>query len=66
MKDNLNYFKEHDLVKLKVEIQPFPIPAGTTGTVVHIYQNKTTYEVEFIHDHMSFLITLNNDKIEKL
>ena len=38
--------REHDLVKLKETYND--IPAGMSGTVIHLYQEEEVVEVEFV------------------
>lgn len=39
--------KEHDRVVLTVDRKALRLSAGDVGTVVHIYQDASAYEVEF-------------------
>jgi uncharacterized protein DUF4926 len=39
--------KEHDRVVLKSDLPAEGVKAGDVGTVVHIYQDGLSYEVEF-------------------
>ncbi|MGP0594658.1 DUF4926 domain-containing protein [Nitrospira sp. T9] len=39
--------KEHDRVVLVVDVPSEGLVAGDVGTIVHVYQDKQAYEVEF-------------------
>ncbi|MDT3776360.1 DUF4926 domain-containing protein [Nitrospira sp. MA-1] len=39
--------KEHDRVVLAVDVPSEALVAGDVGTIVHVYQDKQAYEVEF-------------------
>lgn len=54
---------EYALVVAKSKISNVPI--GTVGTVVHIYDNGSAYEVEFIVNDSSIVETVLNDQIEE-
>jgi Domain of unknown function (DUF4926) len=41
-------FEEHDVVRLKRTTTEIPLPAGSLGTIVHVYgANPPAYLVEF-------------------
>jgi hypothetical protein len=40
--------KEHERVVLKTAIPSEGLEAGDVGTVVHVYRDRSAYEVEFI------------------
>ncbi|HPG41255.1 MAG TPA: DUF4926 domain-containing protein [bacterium] len=40
--------KEFDLIALKHDIQDYGLKSGDVGTVVHCYDDKDGFEVEFI------------------
>lgn len=42
---------EHALVRLRRDLPDDEVKAGETGTVVHVYEGGTGYEVEFIRGH---------------
>lgn len=55
---------EHDIVVSKVQFSKVPI--GTIGTVVYVYNDGATFEVEFItKDKSSVVETATIDQIEK-
>ncbi|MFZ1744827.1 MAG: DUF4926 domain-containing protein [Nitrospirales bacterium] len=39
--------KEHDRVVLAVDVPSEALVAGDVGTIVHVYQDKQAFEVEF-------------------
>jgi hypothetical protein len=39
--------KEHERAILTVDLPDYHLKAGDIGIVVHVYTNKTAYEVEF-------------------
>lgn len=39
--------KEHDRVVLAVDVPVEGLVAGDVGTIVHVYQDKQAFEVEF-------------------
>ena len=40
--------REHDRVVLTTDLAGEKLAAGDVGTVVHVYQDRTAYEVEFV------------------
>jgi len=56
--------KEHDIVRLKETC--IDIPAGMTGTIVHVYSNNAAYEVEFIIGNTSKVVTFNPNVLEEV
>lgn len=59
-----------ELVRLKADLSgstDSPIPAGTVGTVVHVYNGGEAYEVEFTdHDGRTLLVaTLTPEQLER-
>ena len=40
--------REHDRVVLTTDLAGEKLAAGDVGTVVHVYQDGTAYEVEFV------------------
>ena len=59
----ISEIEEHDLVLATSQIEN--IPAGTLGTVVHIYEDAKAYEVEFIVNDSSIVETALGNQIEK-
>ena len=57
-----NIFQEYDMVVAKTKIKN--IPKGTSGSVVHIYNNGNAFEVEFILKDSSIVETVLNNQIE--
>ena len=54
---------EHDIVTLKVKLSD--VPSGSKGTVIHVYPNNKTYEVEFIKSgNFSVVKTLLKEHLE--
>ena len=41
-------FTEHDMVVLTRDVPEHRLRAGDVGTVVHVYDGKKAYEVEFV------------------
>ena len=41
------------------------VPKGSIGTVVHVYENKDAYEVEFIVDNSSIVETVTGNQIDE-
>lgn len=41
--------QEHAVVRLRHDVAADGLKAGDTGTVVHVYEGGSGYEVEFIH-----------------
>jgi len=41
--------KEHERVVLKSDVPAFGLKAGDVGTVVHVYNDKKAFEVEFLN-----------------
>ncbi len=41
--------KEHERVVLKSDVPAFGLKAGDVGTVVHVYNDKKAFEVEFVN-----------------
>ena len=59
----ISEIQEHNWVLATSQIGD--IPVGTPGTVVHIYENKKGYEVEFIVNHSIIVETALPNQIEK-
>lgn len=58
--------QEHHLVMLRDDLPSEHLKSGTVGTVVHHYQQSTHYEVEFLVDAKSLVVTLSHDDIEPI
>ena len=58
-------FKALDIVILKHEIQEYGLKKGALGTIVEIYGDGDSYEVEFIDKNgkTNALLTLNSSDI---
>lgn len=57
--------KEHDIVLSRVQIDK--IPKETKGTVVHIYEDKETYEVEFFKNEKTLsVVTVKKHQLKLL
>jgi len=41
------------------------VPKGTVGTVVHVYENKGIYEVEFLINNLSVVETVTSNQIDE-
>ena len=41
------------------------VPKGSIGTVVHVYENKDAYEVEFMVNDSSIVETVSSNQIEE-
>ena len=41
------------------------MPKGSVGTVVHVYENKDAYEVEFIVNDSSVVETVSINQIDE-
>lgn len=52
---------EHEMVRLKETY--LNIPAGTTGTIIYVYQCKSAFEVEFKVGNTSKVVTIDNISI---
>ena len=57
-----NIFQEYDIVVAKTKIKD--VPKGTSGSVVHIYDNGNAFEVEFVLKDSSIVATVLNNQIE--
>lgn len=57
---------EHHLVMLRSDLPSEHLKSGTVGTVVHLYQQSSHYEVEFLVDAKSLVVTLSHDDIEPI
>lgn len=53
-------FREHDRVVLKAALPLYGLEPGDVGCVVHIYNNGSTYEVEFasLDGHTAAVVTV--------
>jgi type III restriction enzyme len=60
---NDNEIREHDMVISLVVLGE--IPAGSNGTIVHVYPNNEAYEVEFIISNTSVVETATKTQIRK-
>jgi len=61
--------REHDAVVFLHDLEQTPLVAGETGVVIYVYENATTYEVEFANpmSRPRFLVaTVNAEDILKL
>lgn len=67
----LNMFKqkqnttinEHTIVVAKTQIPN--VPQGSMGTVIHVYENKDTYIVEFTVDDSIVIETVSANQIDE-
>ncbi|EIE01341.1 DUF4926 domain-containing protein [Leptospira licerasiae] len=60
-------YKEHEIVKLKRNIDS--IPAGAVGTIVFVYHDpRVAYEIEFLDNNGNTLgiLTVEEENIEKV
>ena len=56
---------DHSVVRLRHALKADDLKAGDTGTIVHVYEGGTGYEVEFIHGRKRpKLVTLEPADIE--
>lgn len=62
LKQNPPPIPEHTIVQLTRDLEP--MPKGTQGTVVHIYPGGG-YEVEFMHNFETVVLTVQGDWIER-
>jgi len=57
-------FKEYDLVEATVQINN--VPVGTNGTIVHLYNTKEIFEVEFFQNNKTLAVeTVSKNQIQK-
>lgn len=62
LKQNPPPIPEHTIVQLTSDLEP--MPKGTQGTVVHIYPGGG-YEVEFMYNFETVVLTVQGDWIER-
>ena len=58
--------QEHHLVMLRNDLPSAQLMSGTVGTVIHLYQQSAHYEVEFLVNAQSLVVTLSHDDIEPI
>lgn len=56
-------FKENDLVFLVDEVPG--VPYGSIGTIVHVYKNKRSFEVEFPLTDIPVIVMLGTDQFKR-
>ncbi len=59
-------FKEHQMVELVDDYSKRGLPVGSKGTIVYIYPNKETFEVEFPTHIASTVLTLQHYQIKEV
>lgn len=61
-------YKELDVVKASMQIRSsaIVIAEDTQGTVVNVYADKQTYEVEFVIDSVSYVETVSYQQIKSV
>ncbi|MFN2455534.1 MAG: DUF4926 domain-containing protein [Pyrinomonadaceae bacterium] len=57
--------KEHERIVLTTPLPAAGLEAGDVGTVVHVYQDKQAYEVEFVtlDGHTAAVVTLETQQV---
>jgi type III restriction enzyme len=55
--------KEHQIVQLRSAVPEEGLKAGDTGTVVHVYRDAAAFEVEFVAEQGSKVVTLSPEQI---
>ena len=61
----MTMIKEHDPIVLKTDVPAEGLRAGDVGTVVHIYNDRGAYEVEFVtlDGRMAAVVTLEANQV---
>lgn len=60
-------FREHEEVRLKHAIADQRLAAGDKGVIVHIYENRMGYEVEFMdRAGLRKVVTLEGSDLEPI
>jgi hypothetical protein len=62
---NQSTFKEHEIVQLNIDLPNNSLQKDAIGTVVFIYRDRNTYEVEFATKDGSKVITLSSLHIRR-
>ena len=57
---------EHDVVSLTVDIKSEGLKIGDVGTVVSVYNRSDLFEVEFILDKGSIVVSLTENEIREI
>lgn len=60
---SISYIKVASIVVASSKISK--VPKGSIGTVVHVYENKDAYEVEFIVNDSSVVETVSINQIDE-
>lgn len=57
--------KEHERVVLRTPLSNEGLEAGDVGTVVHVYEDRQAYEVEFVtlDGHTAAVVTLEASQV---
>jgi len=58
-------FKEHQVVVLEDDYSKRNLPVGSIGTIIYVYPNKETFEVEFESINGNIVLTLQHYQIKE-